>query len=117
MSHEVVILLFFVFLVVSTLFSMLGRGGGAFYVPLLLAVSVPFYVAAATSQVLIMVVSLSSMLVFAKAKMLDWKLVLLIEPPINLVTCAGCGEAVAENKAPLKDGKIFCQPCSGYIGA
>jgi uncharacterized membrane protein YfcA len=45
---------------------------------------VPFYVAAATSQVLIMVVSLSSMLIFAKARMLDWKLVLLIEPPTNL---------------------------------
>ena len=89
MSHEMLILLFFVFLVVSTLFSMLGQGGGAFYVPMLLAVSVPFYVAAATSQVLIMVVSLSSMLVFAKAKMLDWKLVLLIEPPTNLGSFLG----------------------------
>jgi uncharacterized membrane protein YfcA len=84
MSYETLILLFFVFLAVSAIFSMLGQGGGAFYVPMLLAVSVPFYVAAATSQVLIMVVSLSSMLVFAKARMLDWKLVLLIEPPTNL---------------------------------
>jgi uncharacterized membrane protein YfcA len=89
MSHEMLILLFFVFLVVSALFSMLGQGGGAFYVPMLLAVSIPFYVAAATSQVLIMVVSLSSMLVFAKAKMLDWKLVLLIEPPTNLGSFLG----------------------------
>jgi uncharacterized membrane protein YfcA len=84
MSYEMLILLSFVFLAVSTIFSMLGQGGGAFYVPMLLAVSVPFYVAAATSQVLIMVVSLSSMLIFAKARMLDWKLVLLIEPPTNL---------------------------------
>ena len=84
MSYEMLILLFFIFLAVSTIFSMLGQGGGAFYVPMLLAVSVPFYVAAATSQVLIMVVSLSSMLIFAKARMLDWKLVLLIEPPTNL---------------------------------
>jgi len=84
MSYEMLILLFFVFLAVSAMFSMLGQGGGAFYVPMLLAVSVPFYVAAATSQVLIMVVSLSSMLIFAKARMLDWKLVLLIEPPTNL---------------------------------
>lgn len=84
MSWEMLILLFFIFLVVSTVFSMLGQGGGAFYVPMLLAVSVPFYVAATTSQALIMVVSLSSMLIFAKARMLDWKLVLLIEPPTNL---------------------------------
>jgi uncharacterized membrane protein YfcA len=89
MSYEMLILLSLVFMVVSICFSMLGQGGGAFYVPMLLAVSVPFYVAAATSQVLIMVVSLSSMLVFAKAKMLDWKLVLLIEPPTNLGSFLG----------------------------
>ena len=63
---------------------MFGQGGGAFYVPLLLALSVPLYVAATSSQVLIMVVSFSSMLVFAKAKTVDWKLVLLIEPPTNV---------------------------------
>jgi len=84
MHYQMLVLLFFIFLLVSTVFSMLGQGGGAFYVPMLLAVSVPFYVAAATSQVLIIVVSLSSMLIFAKARMLDWKLVLLIEPPTNL---------------------------------
>jgi uncharacterized membrane protein YfcA len=89
MSLHVLILLFFIFLVISIVFSMLGQGGGAFYVPMLLAVSVPFYVAATTSQVLIMVVSVSSMLVFAKAKTLDWKLVLLIEPPTNLGSFLG----------------------------
>jgi uncharacterized protein len=89
MSYQMLILLFFIFLVVSAIFSMLGQGGGAFYVPMLLAVSVPFYTAATTSQVLIMVVSLSSILVFAKARMLDWKLVLLIEPPTNLGSFLG----------------------------
>jgi uncharacterized membrane protein YfcA len=89
MSYQMLIVLFFIFLVVSAIFSMLGQGGGAFYVPMLLAVSVPFYTAATTSQVLIMVVSLSSMLVFAKARMLDWKLVLLIEPPTNLGSFLG----------------------------
>ena len=66
MSFPMEILLVFVFLAVSTVFSMLGQGGGAFYVPMLLAVSVPFYVAASTSQVLIVVVSLSSLLIFAR---------------------------------------------------
>lgn len=36
-------------------------------------------------------------------------------PCFSLVTCESCGEAVAENKARLKDGKIFCKPCSGYM--
>lgn len=89
MSYEMLVLVSVIFLAVSIFFSMLGQGGGAFYVPMLLAISVPFYVAAATSQVLIMVVSLSSMLVFAKAKTLDWKLVLLIEPPTNLGSFLG----------------------------
>ena len=84
MSLTLLVTLFFIFLVVSAVFSMFGQGGGAFYVPMLLALSVPLYVAATTSQVLIMVVSFSSMLVFAKAKTVDWKLVLLIEPPTNI---------------------------------
>lgn len=84
MSASMLLILFFVFLVVSAVFSMFGQGGGAFYVPMLLAVSVPMYVAATTSQVLIMVVSFSSMLIFAKAGTVDWKLVLLIEPPTNI---------------------------------
>lgn len=84
MSIGTLVALFFVFLIVSAVFSMFGQGGGAFYVPMLLALSVPIYVAATTSQVLIMVVSFSSMLVFAKARTVDWRLVLLIEPPTNV---------------------------------
>ncbi len=84
MPVETLVLLFFLFLIASALFSTFGQGGGAFYVPMLLALSVPIYVAATTSQVLIVVVSLSSMLVFAKARTVDWKLVLLIEPPTNV---------------------------------
>lgn len=37
-------------------------------------------------------------------------------PCFSLVTCESCGEVVAENKARLKDNKIFCRPCSGYAG-
>jgi uncharacterized protein len=84
MSFVTLVSLSVMFLVASAVFSMLGQGGGAFYVPMLLALSVPMYVAATTSQVLIMVVSFSSVLVFAKARKVDWKLVLLIEPPTNV---------------------------------
>ena len=84
MPASTLALLFLLFLVVSAVFSMFGQGGGAFYVPMLLALSVPIYVAATTSQALIMVVSLSSLLVFARARTVDWKLVLLIEPPTNV---------------------------------
>lgn len=32
----------------------------------------------------------------------------------ELVTCHECGEAVAANKAHVKNGKFVCLPCSGY---
>jgi len=89
MSASLLVPLFFIFLVVSAVFSMFGQGGGAFYVPMLLAVSIPMYVAATTSQVLIMVVSLSSLLIFARARTVDWRLVLLIEPPTNIGSFLG----------------------------
>ena len=73
-----------VFFVVSVIFMMFGQGGGAIYVPMLLAFGLPLYKAAATSQVLIMAATLSAMLVFQKAKMIDWWLTLIVEPPTNL---------------------------------
>ncbi len=89
MSHLTLMFLVLLFLVISIVFSMLGQGGGAFYVPMLLAVSVPFYVAATTSQVLIIVVSISSMLIFSRYGMIDWKMVLVVEPPTNLGSFLG----------------------------
>lgn len=78
------VLLFVAFFLVSVIFMMFGQGGGAIYVPLLLAFGIHLYRAAATSQVLIMTATLSAILVFQRAKMIDWLLVLLIEPPTNL---------------------------------
>ncbi len=77
-------ILFAVFFVVSAIFMMFGQGGGAIYVPMLLAFGLPLYKAAATSQVLIIAATLSAMLVFHKAKMIDWWLALIVEPPTNL---------------------------------
>jgi formylmethanofuran dehydrogenase subunit E len=51
---------------------------------------------------------------FAASEIFEHPLPAAPVPCFNLVTCQGCGEAVAENKAYLKDGKTFCQPCSGY---
>jgi len=73
-----------VFFLVSVIFMMFGQGGGAIYVPMLLAFSFPLYKAAATSQVLIIAATLSAMLVFRKAHLIDWWLALIVEPPTNL---------------------------------
>ena len=76
--------LFGAFFLVSVIFMMFGQGGGAIYVPMLLAFSLPLYKAAAISQVLIIAATLSAMLVFRKAHLIDWWLALIVEPPTNL---------------------------------
>lgn len=44
----------------------------------------------------------------------DYPLPPKVAASFNLVVCAKCGEAVAENKARLLDGKPMCLPCSRY---
>jgi uncharacterized membrane protein YfcA len=81
---EQIVLLCAVFFIVSVIFMMFGQGGGAIYVPMLLAFGLPLYRCAATSQVLIIVATLSALLVFHKAGFVDWTLALIVEPPTNL---------------------------------
>ncbi len=63
----------------SIIFSMLGQGGGVLYTPLQVWAGVRFHEAAATSLFLIMVVSLSSSLVYRKAQKIDWPLTAVLE--------------------------------------
>lgn len=98
------IVLFTLFLLVAIVFSALGQGGGAFYVPLLLAWGVPFHHAAAASQAVILAVSLSAMVVFHRAGLLDWKLVLLIEPATNLGAILG---GYLSQHVPATAGKLI----------
>ncbi len=83
-GFEQIALLCGVFFVVSVIFMMFGQGGGAVYVPMLLAFGLPLYRCAATSQVLIIVATVSALLVFQKAGFVDWSLALIVEPPTNL---------------------------------
>lgn len=83
-GFEQVALLCGIFFIVSVIFMMFGQGGGAVYVPMLLAFGLPLYRCAATSQVLIIVATISALLVFQKAGFVDWSLALIVEPPTNL---------------------------------
>lgn len=53
---------------------------------------------------------------FEVSAIFDYPLPARVAPTFNLVDCAICGEAVAENKARLKDGQVVCIPCSGQGG-
>ena len=59
------------FLAAAILFSMMGQGGGVVYTPLQVLLDIDFHTAATTSLFLIMVTSLSSSMVFRRAKRID----------------------------------------------
>ena len=79
------LLLAIIFLILAIVFAMLGQGGGALYTPIQVFTGIPFHEAATTSLFLIMVVSVSSTLVFRKSKRVDAPLVIVLEA----VTAAG----------------------------
>jgi len=90
------------FVGVAILFSILGQGGGVLYTPLQVWSGIDFHTAATTSLFLIMVMSLSSSIVFRKAKRIDWPLAIVLE----MVTT---GEVLLGVFIPLKCQAHFCQ--------
>ncbi len=76
-------------LVISALMSMTGRGGGNFYVPILILCGLTMLQAATTGQFILLMTSLAATLFFAKKGRVDWKLALLIDPPTNVMALFG----------------------------
>lgn len=69
--------------------TMTGRGGGNFYVPVLVACGLPMLQAATTSQCILFVTSLAATLLFSKSRIIDWKLALIIDPPTDVMAFVG----------------------------
>jgi formylmethanofuran dehydrogenase subunit E len=51
---------------------------------------------------------------FTASKVFEYPLAKAPASCFELINCADCGEGVAANKARVKEGKIYCLPCSGY---
>jgi len=68
---------------------MAGRGGGNFYVPALVAAGQSMHQAATTGQFVLLLTACAGMLVFQKHKLVDWKLVLVIDPPTDVMALVG----------------------------
>jgi uncharacterized membrane protein YfcA len=75
--------------VFATLMSMVGRGGGNFYVPVLVAAGVTMQQAATTGQLILVATAITALLVFQKHKTVDWKLALVIDPPTDIMAFIG----------------------------
>ena len=87
MEHTLILAL--VFLGVSTLFSMLGMGGGILYVPILLFAGYGMAQAPGISLILITATSLAALSNFWKNRKVDWKLALVIDPTTDIMAFAG----------------------------
>jgi len=74
---------------ISIIMAMTGRGGGNFYVPVLVATGNPIHQAATTGQLILIATALAALLVFQKHKTVDWKLALVIDPPTDIMAFFG----------------------------
>ncbi len=64
--------------VVAVVMTMVGKGGGNFYVVILAIAGIPMYQAATTGQFILFTASIAAMLVFQKNKSVSWHLAFLI---------------------------------------
>lgn len=78
-----------VVMIIAALMSMTGRGGGNFYVPVLLASGLPTLQAATTGQCILFSTAVAASLVFHKSRTIDWKLALVIDPPTDVMALLG----------------------------
>ncbi len=91
-----------IFFVVSIVLSMVGMGGGIFYVPLLLFLGYDFGEAAAISLFLITITGFSAFLRYRKANVVDWQLALVLETFTDIGAFTGGATALHYNPVFLK---------------
>lgn len=84
-----VVLMSIIILVIAVLMSMVGKGGGNFYVLAMVLAGISMHEAAPASQLIMLGTSVASMIIFHKNKMIDWKLALIIDPPTDIMAFVG----------------------------
>jgi len=73
----------------AALMTMTGRGGGNFYVPLLVACGSPMHQAATSGQFILVATACAAAILFHKHRTLDWKLAMVIDPPTDVMVFWG----------------------------
>ena len=74
---------------IAVLMSMTGRGGGNFYVPVMIAGGAPMHQAATAAQLILFCTAGAALTVFQKTKFIDWKLAMVIDPPTDVMALVG----------------------------
>ena len=78
-----------IILAISIVMAMTGRGGGNFYVPVMIASGIPMLQAATIGQCILFSTAVAAALVFHKSRTIDWKLALVIDPPTDAMALIG----------------------------
>ncbi len=76
-------------LIVAIAMTMVGKGGGNFYVVILAIADIPMHEAATTGQFILFAASVAAMIIFHKNKSISWALVFLIGSFTALPALAG----------------------------
>jgi len=87
---------------IAVIMTMTGRGGGNFYVLVLVAAGQTMHQAATSAQFILMITAFASMLIFQKNKTVDWKLALVIDPPTDIMAFVGGYFSSYTSNASLK---------------
>jgi len=74
---------------IAVIMTMTGRGGGNFYVLVLVAAGQTMHQAATSAQFILMLTAFAGMLIFQKNRTVDWKLALVIDPPTDIMAFVG----------------------------
>ena len=74
---------------IAIIMSMVGRGGGNFYTPLLILGGLSIHKAACTSQFILTFAAFAAAGIFYKKRYIDWKLALIIDPPTDIMAFVG----------------------------
>ena len=75
--------------IVAVSMTMVGKGGGNFYVVILAMAGIPMHQAAATGQFILFAASVAAMVIFQKNKSVSWHLALLIGSTTSLAALGG----------------------------
>ena len=76
MSHLLIVS--FLIFIVAVAMTMVGKGGGNFYVVILAIANIPMHQAATTGQFILFSASIAAMVIFQKNKAVSWALAILI---------------------------------------
>ncbi len=104
-----------VIFIIAIVMAMTGRGGGNFYVPVMIVAGLAMHEAATVAQFILFCTASAALLIFQKSKTVDWKLALVIDPPTDIMAFVGGYYAHVFSSGVLKLIFAFLLVVAGFF--